>query len=352
MDLMPPLVPSPSCTPKTYCRSESSITDCPSPDLVGQHYSINSIYDLGLSCSMASPYDTGASSLSRLDHQDVQPEWKWNPAVALHPSLTTSRESVSSNTHADYDPYPSYDGTFSHYTYPSGPLPISRSPAPLSTSKMATAYPPIGVSSSSRTPRQLQRDHANHGYSHAVEGSQYPSSSIAHASYPPTINDPSISSQMRHMAGPTGSSGVLDDSASDWHKADRYVTDSDHLQQHPDVGSHSAGLLSMTHDAQAGGGTRPRRAPRKLTTKDDANFECGVEGCGKLFSRSYNYKAHMETHREKRDYPFPCQVSDCTKKFVRKTDLRRHHQSVHMKERNYKCEYCGRGFSRRDTLGR
>lgn len=349
---MPPLVPSPSCTPKTYCQSESSTTDCPSPDLVGQHYSIGSIYDLGLSCSMASPYDTGASSLSRLDHQHFQPEWKWSSAVALHSSLPMSRESASSNTHAEYDPSTSYHDTFSHYSYPTGPLPVSRSPASSSRSKVTTTYPPIGGGSSLTPPRQPQRDHATHGYAHAVEGSQYPSPSVAHALYPPTMNDPSISSRISHLAGPPSSSGVLDDSRPDWHKTDRYVTDSGHLQQYPELGSHSLGLLPMAHDAQVGGGTRPRRAPRKLTTKEDANFVCPVEGCGKLFSRSYNYKAHMETHREKRDYPFPCQVSDCTKKFVRKTDLRRHHQSVHVKERNYRCEFCGRCFSRRDTLGR
>lgn len=99
-------------------------------------------------------------------------------------------------------------------------------------------------------------------------------------------------------------------------------------------------------------GSRSKRAPRKLTTKEEANFQCDVEGCGKLFSRSYNFKAHMETHDEKREYHFPCQVEACTKKFVRKTDLQRHHQSVHVKERNHKCDYCARMFARKDTLRR
>ncbi|UNI16238.1 hypothetical protein JDV02_002694 [Purpureocillium takamizusanense] len=98
--------------------------------------------------------------------------------------------------------------------------------------------------------------------------------------------------------------------------------------------------------------TRTRRVPRKHTTKDEANFQCTVEGCGKFFSRSYNYKSHLETHDEQREYPFPCLVSGCHKKFVRKTDLQRHHQSVHAKERNYRCDYCGRLFARKDTLRR
>ena len=98
--------------------------------------------------------------------------------------------------------------------------------------------------------------------------------------------------------------------------------------------------------------TRTRRAPRKHTTKEEANFQCTVEGCGKFFSRSYNYKSHLETHDDQREYPFPCLVSGCNKKFVRKTDLQRHHQSVHVKERNHRCDYCGRLFARKDTLRR
>ncbi|KAM5348525.1 hypothetical protein ACJ41O_008349 [Fusarium nematophilum] len=98
--------------------------------------------------------------------------------------------------------------------------------------------------------------------------------------------------------------------------------------------------------------SKVKRPTRKHTSKEEANFQCEVKGCGKFFSRSYNYKSHLETHDEKREYPFPCTVDGCTKKFVRKTDLQRHHQSVHMKERNHKCDYCGRLFARKDTLRR
>jgi hypothetical protein len=91
---------------------------------------------------------------------------------------------------------------------------------------------------------------------------------------------------------------------------------------------------------------------RKTTAAEDANFKCKVPGCGKFFNRSYNYRAHMETHDSGRVYPFPCPIEGCTKKFVRKTDLNRHHQSVHMKDRSHQCEYCNRFFSRKDTLRR
>lgn len=92
--------------------------------------------------------------------------------------------------------------------------------------------------------------------------------------------------------------------------------------------------------------------PRKLTTREDANFQCQVKDCGKLFKRSYNFKAHMETHDPSREYPFPCSVEDCDKKFVRKTDLQRHHQEAHSKGAKHRCDYCSRHFWRKDTLRR
>ncbi|KAI9679477.1 MAG: hypothetical protein M1817_005499 [Caeruleum heppii] len=71
--------------------------------------------------------------------------------------------------------------------------------------------------------------------------------------------------------------------------------------------------------------TRMRKR-RQLTTSSDANHGCKI--CGKLFGRSYNFKAHMETHDPARVYAHACPERHCDKKFVRKTDLTRHHQSV------------------------
>lgn len=116
-------------------------------------------------------------------------------------------------------------------------------------------------------------------------------------------------------------------------------------------GSHETNVVSLPPPPRAPS-RLARKPPRRLTTKEDANYQCRVEGCGKLFSRSYNYKAHLETHDDQREYPFPCAVSGCGRRFVRKTDLSRHHQSVHAKERNHECDYCGRLFARKDTLRR
>ncbi|KAK2667833.1 Zinc finger C2H2-type [Fusarium oxysporum f. sp. vasinfectum] len=96
---------------------------------------------------------------------------------------------------------------------------------------------------------------------------------------------------------------------------------------------------------------KAKRPTRKHTSKEEANFRCGVEGCGKPFKRMHNYKAHRKSH-EKCEYPFPCPVDGCVGKFRRRPDLQRHHHSVHMKKRNHKCGYCGRSFARKDSQKR
>jgi hypothetical protein len=172
-------------------------------------------------------------------------------------------------------------------------------------------------------------------YAGGLDVSHYPSPRSVHAAYPP-----------ENASYTSNASGYLSDSQQSWHRADYQQPE----QFYPSAGSPLGAF--MRDPRRQYRVARPRRAPRRLTTREEANFQCEVKGCGKLFSRSYNFKAHMETHDEKREYPFPCQVKDCNKKFVRKTDLQRHHQSVHMKERNHKCDYCGRLFARKDTLRR
>ncbi|EME40469.1 hypothetical protein DOTSEDRAFT_74144 [Dothistroma septosporum NZE10] len=93
-----------------------------------------------------------------------------------------------------------------------------------------------------------------------------------------------------------------------------------------------------------------QRGKRGYTTSD--NSTCCCDQCGKLFQRSYNLKAHMDTHDPHRDQPHACQYPDCTRRFVRRTDLLRHEQSVHLKERKYRCPLCYGSFARKDTLRR
>lgn len=68
------------------------------------------------------------------------------------------------------------------------------------------------------------------------------------------------------------------------------------------------------------------RPKRGFTKPETANCHC--DQCGKLFQRSYNLKAHLETHDPNRSHPHVCEYIDCDKQFVRRTDLVRHEQSV------------------------
>lgn len=71
------------------------------------------------------------------------------------------------------------------------------------------------------------------------------------------------------------------------------------------------------------GDSRPKRG---YTTH--ANSTCHCEKCGKLFQRSYNLKAHMDTHDPHREQPHACHYPGCKRRFVRRTDLIRHERSV------------------------
>jgi uncharacterized C2H2 Zn-finger protein len=92
------------------------------------------------------------------------------------------------------------------------------------------------------------------------------------------------------------------------------------------------------------------RKKRHLTDASEANFHCAQ--CGKLFSRVWNYNAHLDTHNPDRPRPHVCPEQDCGKAFVRRTDLTRHTQCVHAKDKKFKCELCDNMFARKDTLRR
>lgn len=358
MDLTPPLTRSPSSTPKTYCPSEASTSDFPSPDLFEQHYRISS-FDVDQSCSMASAQASDRSS-PRLDDALTQPEW--SPASVLHPALTTA--SMPTVWSTEYDVFAPYDGPLSAsyhhndvYTArgqhsPATTLPVTRSPV-LSVARVSLQYPPL--SAPSPVDPRVRPEDISSEYGPGLSGSQYPSPTLASTPYPVEMEGPA-----NHKLPPLGlppaaspnSTFASDGALAPWARSDQYPGEP--AETYPGADSPSSSLLPTGPEPRnaSRGGERPRRAPRKLTTKEEANFQCDVKGCGKFFSRSYNFKAHMETHRERREYPFPCLLGDCNKKFVRKTDLQRHHQSVHMKERNHGCDYCGRMFARRDTLKR
>ncbi|KAK3371469.1 hypothetical protein B0T24DRAFT_321388 [Lasiosphaeria ovina] len=343
MDLTPPsLTRSPSSPSNTYCPSERSSLDYPSPGLVEQQYKISSIYG-DQPCSVNHPSMDPENSLPPLDSMGHS---EWNSTTIIHPA--SSAAGMPSILSGDYETFGSYP--YSHDMYhshapshhhahsisTSTPPPSSAaSRSPVASSRTSLSYTPGPPIPGSMTPR-VKMETASE-YNQSME-SHYPSPRSVQTSYPSDSG-----------AYTSASGGYLSDGGSSgWHKSDYQPVEPD--QFYPGPGAPPSAFLQDGRRQYRV--ARPRRAPRRLTTKEEANFQCEVKGCGKLFSRSYNFKAHMETHDEKREYPFPCPISDCNKKFVRKTDLQRHHQSVHMRERNHKCDYCARLFARKDTLRR
>jgi hypothetical protein len=279
---------------------------------------------------MTPPMESEAS-LPSLDSLS-QSEWTGEADTTY---LTTSMPSTEYNSYGGYDS--TLSQSYGHGLYrpqidiaqgATTPPPISHSPLPALRSYSVTP---------STTPRIKVEDSEDYGQE--IESGHYPSLPPIHAGFGA---DNGYSS--------TGL-GYCSDGQSSWQTSD--------YQPHLESGNYnqtgtgsSSGYTHNSPSPHRSADVRAHRAPRRLTRPEEANFRCEVKGCNKLFSRSYNYKAHMETHDEKRQYPFPCTIADCTKKFVRKTDLQRHHQSVHLKERSHKCDYCSRLFARKDTLRR
>ncbi|KAL2018045.1 hypothetical protein VTK56DRAFT_1311 [Thermocarpiscus australiensis] len=345
MDLTPPaLTRSPSSPANTYCSSDRSSLDYPSPGLVEQQYKIPSMYG-DQTCAMTPPMDAESSlpPLESLGHHD------WNSTTVVHPVTSVSpMPSILSGEYDSFGSYPygqdvyhTHSASQPHSIHSSTPPQTGSAPrSPAAPPRTSIPYTPTPSVPGSLTQRVKAESQTSSDYGQNMEASHYPSPRSVQTSY--ASDNGSYTST---------SGGYLSDSGSStWHKPEYHQpVQPEHFYPGPPP-PHSSTFL---HDARRQYRiTRPRRAPRRLTTKEEANFQCEVKGCGKLFSRSYNFKAHMETHDEKREYPFPCQVDGCNKKFVRKTDLQRHHQSVHMKERNHKCDYCGRMFARKDTLRR
>ncbi|KAI0518570.1 hypothetical protein F5B22DRAFT_71228 [Xylaria bambusicola] len=347
MDLSPPsLIRSPSSSRNSnYSRSPSLSVDYSPPDLVDHFYKVGSVYEQ--SCSAIS--STMNSDSPHHQRLDATTSAEWAETTVIHSVPSMVGQGIVSQ---DYVPYVSYDSSmhtpYSHDLYSThlahAPA-LSYAPSPLASMPSRSPDPassrhPLPYHSTPPMPRiKLE---GGHDYSSGGEVSQYPSPRSAHA----------LMAEPSSYGSQACSSGYLSDGpSSSWPKSEYPPIEGDPYYVGPS-GSTSSLVPDRRHQAPPRPSRAPKRQARKLTSKDEANFQCEVEGCGKLFSRSYNYKAHMETHDKKREYPFVCTYEDCNKKFVRKTDLQRHHQSVHMKEKNHKCDYCGRHFARKDTLRR
>lgn len=328
---------SPQCDPNSCCPPDSAAS-YPSPTLLEFQYRAASPYPSSIPEALL-----GDSSLPSLESM-IHATWGPAPDAMTAASPPASVSSAAANlVSAEYDPFAAYDhclpqsyASNDSYQASSNVAVLPRTPPP-STGTCARTPTPVTTRepfSYAQDPETQRIKNEGHGtYSPALEHANYSAAASMHAAY--------------HGDGfpANPQTYVVDNPTQGWTKQEFEAA-----QLYTIPPAHQA---SMPHtNRRATGGTRPRRTSRKHTTREEANFQCEVKGCGKFFSRSYNFKSHMETHDDKREYPFPCPIKDCTKRFVRKTDLQRHHQSVHMKERNHRCDYCTRLFARKDTLRR
>ena len=76
----------------------------------------------------------------------------------------------------------------------------------------------------------------------------------------------------------------------------------------------------------------------------ERNFECGF--CAKKYTSETTLKQHVHnSHSQKLQQ---CQF--CDKAFARKDHLAKHVQGVHVKERKYVCEHCGKSYTSQGAL--
>lgn len=346
MESTPQSTSSPA-SPSLYISKPEPLYEYPSPAQSDSRYrsSTESPPDLGLySCQVSGEAPGSRSHV----HSSVVTNNGW-PTPSIHHSNTPKA------LLPEYDPFapfnPAVPSAYTHDIYAAQTAEVTTlpvSPVPSGTISQRTSfssapasdgYTQVG-STPSYTPRIKMEEHSD--YAPVTDALILGSPQIGHSllssanTYPGSLETTFYQGQA-------------------WSKVEYPSQD-----QLPSISTLPIPIYDRRSESQErspAGSLDPRRGPartrvRKLTTKEDANFQCHVKGCGKLFGRSYNFKAHMETHDAGREYPFPCPMNDCNKKFVRKTDLQRHHQSVHMKQRNHRCDYCSRYFARKDTLRR
>lgn len=76
----------------------------------------------------------------------------------------------------------------------------------------------------------------------------------------------------------------------------------------------------------------------------ERRFKCST--CGSTFLHRCHLERHLRTHTGER--PHTCEV--CCKTFVQRSHLAVHLEAVHVAERKWKCSICGSGFVRKDHL--
>ena len=383
MELSPPaLTRSPTPIRNSYCRSERSSIDYQSPILIQQHYKLSATYSEPQLCT------TMAAQPIESDHnlpsvESMAPAG-WHSSTVIHPVPASGpMQAILSPNYDTYNNYvSSMQPSYAHHQHtPHNPYHLQQQqqhshmihPSPVTPPLQEhPASPRTRPGTAARSPLpQLQQPHVySLASTHESPNPMSARMTDSYSSSPRSVHDSYMAEPAMYTPGPSQTYMTEPPASSVWSKAEfnspppppavLYTTGpvgaqlDDHQQQQQQ--QQQAGLTPSLQDAQRvfklTARPTPKRQPRRMTTREEANFQCDIKGCGKLFSRSYNYKAHLLTHDEKREFPFPCLLDGCSKRFVRKTDLQRHNQSVHLKERTHKCDYCSRLFARKDTLRR
>ncbi|KAH0548064.1 hypothetical protein GP486_008195, partial [Trichoglossum hirsutum] len=290
--------------------------------------------DQGLGLNESSWPPSGSLTVTHVQPRSHHPSQIWAAGDYEPSTLSIPSESRSSSQPPDifstaYDPFASIHSSSSNrpsyndspYRSSIGTLPgVKVSPPP------SCCYSHRSSFSSPCPPSEVySRDSSEHGYTPEIkrEGSHDWASSSDNSSHARTT----LSRQELLMVSKAPSGVSLG--------ADAYLRENSPKDSKYSVSeNHNGQILSLEGDRYKSESSRPLiitnsariRKRRQLTSPNEATHECKI--CGKLFGRSYNFKAHLETHDPTRAYPHVCDYKDCEKKFVRKTDLTRHQQNT------------------------
>ncbi|KAK5002087.1 hypothetical protein LTR28_011851, partial [Elasticomyces elasticus] len=248
---------------------------------------------------------------------DLWPETYCQPAMSFLPSAspfpqTATADRMQAGLH-EPSPEPSVSSFRSPHSALSSPYPISELHAHSDPECFNTPY--------------IKREETLLWPSEYLGERPTPHARTTTTTTSTTISPAQLALLQSATMDPTGEPSVLPDYAAyTGDLAHRAATEgaTNQAQQRPPPLFHSR-ALSATDVHEAATQQERMRKKRRFTTEENANCGCGV--CGKFFQRSYNLKAHMQTHDPGRAKEHGCGSEGCERVFSRRTDLVRHEMS-------------------------
>lgn len=94
---------------------------------------------------------------------------------------------------------------------------------------------------------------------------------------------------------------------------------------------------------------KKRKAKSSVTKSDDKEFKTLIcEHCTERFSTKSNLIRHRSSQHSEQRKMYQCNL--CNIQLTTHAGLKTHIRCLHMNLREYKCEYCGKGFNQKKTL--